>query len=84
LKNKHKTNNKDRDKQITHLFERVYGLGQELRMVRTLLENYIIWNGDVEKFTKYLQEDQEKRESETGKKKPSKRRRATKASGKSG
>tara|TARA_X000001382_G_scaffold92603_1_gene67186 strand:+ start:308 stop:559 length:252 start_codon:yes stop_codon:yes gene_type:complete len=77
-----KTSNKERDKQITHLFENVYNLGQELRMVRTLLENYIIWNGNVEKFTEYLQEEQTKRKPEAGQEKPSKRSGAAKTSGK--
>tara|TARA_R100000781_G_scaffold113828_1_gene83201 strand:- start:37 stop:294 length:258 start_codon:yes stop_codon:yes gene_type:complete len=65
LKSKNKkTSNKERDEQITHLFKSLFNLSQEVRMVRGLLENYILWNGDVEKFTEHLQEEQEKRKSE--------------------
>ena len=64
MKSKNKINNKERDKQISLLFQSLFEVSQEVRMVRTLLENYLIWKKDVKKFTKYLQEQEEKRESE--------------------
>ena len=48
---KNKTTNKERDEQIGYMFRTLYELSQELRMVRGLFENYLIWNKDVEKFT---------------------------------
>ena len=62
MKSKNKINNKERDKQISLLFQSLFEVSQEVRMVRTLLENYLIWKKDVKKFTKYLQEQEEKRE----------------------
>ena len=64
MKNKNKMSNRERDKQLSLLFKSLFELSQEVRMVRTLLENYLIWKKDVKKFTKYLQEQEEKRESE--------------------
>ena len=64
MKNKNKLSNRERDKQISLLFQSLYELSQEIRMVRTLLENYLIWKKDVKKFTKFLQDQEEKRESE--------------------
>ena len=43
MKNKNKVTNKERDNQLTILFQSLYELSQEIRMVRTLLENYVIW-----------------------------------------
>ena len=63
---KNKMTNKERDNQINYIFRTLYELSQELRMVRGLFENYLIWNKDVEKFTKYLKKEEEKRKSETG------------------
>jgi|TARA_R100001463_G_scaffold30512_1_gene69335 hypothetical protein len=82
MKSKNKINNKERDKQISLLFQSLFEVSQEVRMVRTLLENYLIWKKDVKKFTKYLQEQEEKRESEARKAQPSKGSGASKASGK--
>ena len=82
MKSKNKINNKERDKQISLLFQSLFEISQEVRMVRTLLENYLIWKKDVKKFTKYLQEQEEKRESEARKTQPSKGSGASKASGK--
>ena len=63
---KNKMTNKERDNQINYLFKSLYELSQELRMVRSLFENYLIWNKDVEKFTEYLKKEEEKRKSEAG------------------
>jgi|TARA_R100000900_G_scaffold32357_1_gene26129 hypothetical protein len=82
MKSKNKINNKERDKQISLLFQSLFEVSQEVRMVRTLLENYLIWKKDVKKFTKYLQEQEEKRESEAREAQPSKGSGASKASGK--
>tara|TARA_R100000963_G_C4619041_1_gene87121 strand:+ start:563 stop:829 length:267 start_codon:yes stop_codon:yes gene_type:complete len=82
MRNKNKISNKERDKQLTLLFKSLYEISQEVRMVRTLLENYLIWKKDVKKFTKYLQEQEEKREPEAGKAKPSEGSGASKASSK--
>jgi len=82
MRNKSKTSNKERDKQLTLLFQSLYEISQEVRMVRTLLENYLIWKKDVKKFTKYLQEQEEKRESEAGKTQPTKGSGTTKTSSK--
>ena len=65
---KNKMTNKERDNQINYIFRTLYELSQELRMVRGLFENYLIWNKDVEKFTEYLKKEEEKRKSETGQK----------------
>ena len=81
MKNKNKLSNRERDKQISLLFQSLYELSQEIRMVRTLLENYLIWKKDVKKFTKYLQEQEKKRESEARKAQPSKGSGATKTGG---
>ena len=60
MKNKNKVTNKERDNQLTILFQSLYELSQEIRMVRTLLENYLIWKKDVKKFTEYLQKEEER------------------------
>ena len=51
--------NKERDNQLNYLFQSMYELSKEIRMVRGLFENYIIWKKDVKKFTKYLQKEEE-------------------------
>ena len=61
---KNKLSNKERDEQLDYLFKSVYELSQELRMTRSLFENYIIWKKDVKKFTKHLQYEEAKRKSE--------------------
>tara|TARA_R110002051_G_scaffold274544_1_gene335248 strand:+ start:71 stop:319 length:249 start_codon:yes stop_codon:yes gene_type:complete len=61
---KNKLSNKERDEQLNYLFKSVYELSQELRMTRSLFENYLIWKKDVKKFTKYLQYEESKRKSE--------------------
>ena len=61
---KNKLSNRERDEQLNYLFKSVYELSQELRMTRSLFENYIIWKKDVKKFTKLLQYEEEKRKSE--------------------
>tara|TARA_R100000544_G_C2213463_1_gene53211 strand:- start:268 stop:516 length:249 start_codon:yes stop_codon:yes gene_type:complete len=61
---KNKLSNKERDDQLNYLFKSVYELSQELRMTRSLFENYIIWKKDVKKFTKHLQYEEAKRKSE--------------------
>tara|TARA_R100001129_G_scaffold182595_1_gene163461 strand:- start:1219 stop:1485 length:267 start_codon:yes stop_codon:yes gene_type:complete len=69
MKNKkNKISNRERDNQINYMFKSFYELSQELRMVRSLFENYLIWKKDVEKFTKYLNKEEEKRKSEAGQK----------------
>jgi hypothetical protein len=42
----------------------MYELSKEIRMVRGLFENYIIWKKDVKKFTKYLQKEEERKSKE--------------------
>jgi hypothetical protein len=42
----------------------MYELSKEIKMVRGLFENYIIWKKDVKKFTKHLQYEEAKRKSE--------------------
>ena len=64
---KNKLSNKERDDQLNYLFQSMYELSKEIRMVRGLFENYIIWKKDVKKFTKYLQKE-EQRKSEARKK----------------
>ena len=61
---KNKLSNKERDEQLNYLFKSVYELSQELRMTRSLIENYLIWKKDVKKFTKHLQSEESKRKSE--------------------
>ena len=61
---KNKLSNKERDEQLNYLFKSVYELSQELRMTRSLFENYLIWKKDVKKFTKHLQYEESKRKSE--------------------
>ena len=61
---KNKISNRERDNQINYLFKSLYELSQELRMVRSLFENYLLWKKDVKKFTKFLQHQEEKRKSE--------------------
>ena len=61
---KNKMTNKERDTQINYIFRTLYELSQELRMVRGLFENYLIWNKDVEKFTEYLQKEEERKSKE--------------------
>mgnify|MGYP003125221999 FL=1 len=69
MKNKkNKISNRERDNQINYLFKSLYELSQELRMVRSLFENYLLWKKDVKKFTKFLQHQEEKRKSEAGQK----------------
>ena len=53
--------NKERDRQLNHIFQALYELIQELRMVRGLFENYLIWKKDVKKFTKYLQKEEQRK-----------------------
>ena len=48
---KNKMTNKERDRQLNHIFQALYELSQELRMVRGLFENYMIWKKDVKKGT---------------------------------
>jgi hypothetical protein len=83
MKNKNKVTNKERDNQLTILFQSLYELSQEIRMVRTLLENYLIWKKDVKKFTEYLQKEEE-RESKKRQAEQAKGSGATKTSGKDG
>ena len=65
MKNKkNKISNRERDNQINYMFKSFYELSQELRMVRSLFENYLIWNKDVEKFTEYLQKEEERKSKE--------------------
>tara|TARA_R100001143_G_scaffold61837_1_gene63630 strand:- start:420 stop:665 length:246 start_codon:yes stop_codon:yes gene_type:complete len=65
LKNKNKRmTNKERDNQLNYLFQSMYELSKEIRMVRGLFENYIIWKKDVKKFTKYLQKEEERKSKE--------------------
>jgi len=64
---KNKLSNRERDEQLNYLFKSVYELSQELRMTRSLFENYIIWKKDVKKFTKHLQYEETKRKSEARK-----------------
>jgi len=64
---KNKLSNRERDDQLNYLFKSVYELSQELRMTRSLFENYIIWKKDVKKFTKHLQYEEAKRKSEARK-----------------
>ena len=61
---KNKMTNKERDRQLNHIFQALYELSQELRMVRGLFENYLIWKKDVKKFTKYLQKEEERKSKE--------------------
>ena len=61
---KNKMTNKERDTQINYIFRTLYELSQELRMVRGLFENYMIWKKDVKKFTKYLQKEEEPKSKE--------------------
>ena len=61
---RNKLSNRERDDQLNYLFKSVYELSQELRMTRSLFENYIIWKKDVKKFTKHLQYEEAKRKSE--------------------
>tara|TARA_R100000234_G_scaffold12967_1_gene7193 strand:- start:396 stop:650 length:255 start_codon:yes stop_codon:yes gene_type:complete len=61
---KNKMTNKERDTQINYIFRTLYELSQELRMVRGLFENYMIWKKDVKKFTKYLQKEEERKSKE--------------------
>ena len=56
--------NKERDNQLNYLFQSMYELSKEIRMVRGLFENYIIWKKDVKKFTKYLQKEEERKSKE--------------------
>ena len=67
---KNKLSNKERDEQLNYLFKSVYELSQELRMTRSLFENYLIWKKDVKKFTKHLQYEESKRKSEAGQAEP--------------
>ena len=65
MKNKKKRiTNKERDSQLNYLFQGLYELSQELRMVRGLFENYLIWKKDVKKFTKYLEKEEERKSKE--------------------
>jgi hypothetical protein len=58
---KNKLSNKERDSQLNYLFQSMYELSKEIRMVRGLFENYIIWKKDVKKFTKYLQKEEQRK-----------------------
>ena len=58
---KNKLSNKERDSQLNYLFQSMYELSKEIRMVRGLFENYIIWKKDVKKFTKYLQREEQRK-----------------------
>ena len=58
---RNKLSNRERDDQLNYLFKSVYELSQELRMTRSLFENYIIWKKDVKKFTKYLQKEEQRK-----------------------
>ena len=46
---KNKLSNRERDEQLNYLFKSVYELSQELRMTRSLFENYIIWKKRCQK-----------------------------------
>ena len=58
---KNKLSNKERDDQLNYLFQSMYELSKEIRMVRGLFENYMIWKKDVKKFTKYLQKEEQRK-----------------------
>ena len=58
---KNKLSNKERDDQLNYLFQSMYELSKEIKMVRGLFENYIIWKKDVKKFTKYLQKEEQRK-----------------------
>ena len=49
---KNKLSNRERDEQLNYLFKSVYELSQELRMTRSLFENYIIWKKRCQKIHK--------------------------------
>ena len=57
---KNKLSNRERDDQLNYLFQSMYELSKEIRMVRGLFENYMIWKKDVKKFTKYLQKEEQR------------------------
>ena len=61
---KNKMTNMERERHLNHIFQALYELSQELRMVRGLFENYMIWKKDVKKFTKYLQKEEERKSKE--------------------
>jgi len=61
---KNKMTNGERDRQLNYLFQAMYELSQELRMVRGLFENYLIWKKDVKKYTKYLEKEEKRKSKE--------------------
>ena len=69
-KKKDKLTNRDIEKQLNYLFQMTYEIRTGLQTVRALLENYILFKKDIKKFTNHLQNEAEKRESETGKAEP--------------
>ena len=69
-KKRDKLTNRDIEKQLNYLFQMTYEIRTGLQTVRALLENYILFKKDIKKFTKHLQNEAEKRESETGKAEP--------------
>ena len=71
-KKRDKLTNRDIEKQLNYLFQMTYEIRTGLQTVRTLLENYILFKKDIKQFTKHLQNEAEKRESEARKTEPSK------------
>ena len=69
-KKRDKLTNRDIEKQLNYLFQMTYEIRTGLQTVRTLLENYILFKKDIKQFTNHLQNEAEKRESETGKAEP--------------
>ena len=63
-KKRDKLTNRDIERQLNYLFQMTYEIRTGLQTVRTLLENYILFKKDIKKFTKHLQNEAEKRESE--------------------
>ena len=71
-KKRDKLTNRDIEKQLNYLFQMTYEIRTGMQTVRTLLENYILFKKDIKKFTKHLQNEAEKRESEARETEPSK------------
>ena len=71
-KKRDKLTNRDIERQLNYLFQMTYEIRTGLQTVRTLLENYILFKKDIKKFTKHLQNEAEKRESEARETEPSK------------
>ena len=62
---KNKLSNREIEKRLDYLFQSCYEIGNSLGALRALFESYIIWKKDVKKFTKHLENEAKKRESET-------------------